>query len=330
MKRRTHWILWPSLTLLTLGAYRAYRVRTRPEETLFTVEAVRRQDLRDTLSGGGEIQVRTRMNVGTPVPGEIQQVHVREGQWVRAGDPLVTLAPGRFGAQLGQQGGTPTLVRAPIGGRVLGLQAERGEMALVGHPSQAGALLMAIADMGKLLADMKVGELDLPRLKEGAVAEVQVEALRNRVFQGKVLSVGAVAERRNPGFGGGQEGQSYRVRVQLKGTPQELGALTPGMSCRVVILAAEVKDVLAVPLPALLEREDRRQEGYGLIHPNRSVVFAYREGKVVEQPLKLGLVTRRAAQVLEGLKPGDQVVTGPSKALLQLSSGRTIKVKGQG
>jgi len=60
-----------------------------------------------------------------------------------------------------------TVLRAPMTGRVTGLKAEKGEMAIAGQTNVAGAILMVISDMGEMLAESKVGELEVSKLRAG-------------------------------------------------------------------------------------------------------------------------------------------------------------------
>ena len=60
---------------------------------------------------------------------------------------------------------------------------------------------------------------------------------------------------------------------------------------------------------------------------SRSVVFVVKEGKAEERSLKTGLGTRRATEVLEGLSEGEQVITGPTKALPTLTNGMAVKLE---
>ncbi len=404
MKRRTKWILWPSVGLLVLvvGGYSC--LGRGKGEVLYTTEAAKRQDLRESVSATGEIQAKTKVNVGTAVGGEIKEIHVKDGQWVKTGDLLVTLDQERFRQQfaqaefslkqsrqdlknaeatfakqqatfqrqetlhrqgilsnedfqtakltrenaenslerskvsvqqaqaqlaLAQDSLSKVTIRATMPGRVTGLQAEKGETAIAGQTNIAGAVLMVISDMSEMLAEMKVGELDVVKLKEGAPAEVQVDALPGRTFQGKVVSVATAADRTSRGgggFGGGsQDSQNYKVRVQLTGTSEELSALRPGMSCRVAALALEAKNVLTVPIAAIQEREEKKKEGAGLLSQSRTVVYVLKDGKSAERVLKTGLVTRKAVQVLEGVSEGDVVITGPTKSLTNLGDGMSVK-----
>ncbi|HJV88973.1 MAG TPA: efflux RND transporter periplasmic adaptor subunit [Holophagaceae bacterium] len=219
-----------------------------------------------------------------------------------------------------------TVLRAPMTGRVTGLKAEKGEMAIAGQTNIAGATLMVISDMGEMLAEAKVGELEVSKLRAGQPAEVQVDALPGMVFQAKVFNVANSVDRtQSNGMSSSQEAQNYKVRVQLEGNRADLDRLRPGMSARVAVLASEIKQALTVPLQSILEREDR-SGGLGLVARSRTAVFVVKDGVVEERVLKLGASTRRQAEVLEGLKEGEQIVTGPAKGMATLTSGKRVKL----
>jgi HlyD family secretion protein len=367
MKKRTHWILWPSLAVAVIGGVAAKSMFTK-EELIYTVDRARRQDLRETINANGEIQARTRVNVGTSVTAEIMQIHVKDGQWVKQGDLLVTLDQERFKQQLSQaelglrssrqdlenadaaflkqaasfrrqealhQQGllssedhqtaklardtadiqlqkakvavqqaqaqvalatdalSKTVIRAAMTGRVTGLKAEKGETAISGQTSIAGAVLMVISDLSELLAEVKVGELDVVKLKPGLPAEVQVDAIPGKVFQGKVLEVATGVDRPSSGFSG-QDAQNYKVRVLLSGSREEL---------------------------------DAKAGGLGLLTGTRPVVYVVKDGKVEERQLRPGVGTRRSLEVLDGVKEGEEVVTGPAKALATLAPGTAIRTQ---
>ncbi len=371
-------------------------------EVACSVETIHRQDLQDSVVANGEIQAKVRVNVGTSVNGEIKGIHVTDGQWVKAGDLLVTLDQERlrqdrvraglsldaarqdlenaqatyekgrktlqrrkelFGQgivssedylqeQLNLQNATTqlerarvgvqqaeaavaqaedmlskTVIRAPMSGQVTGLQVAKGETAIAGQTNLAGAVLMVISDLSEMMADLKVGELDIVKVKVGQPAEVSVDALPGRIFRGQVVTVASGTERAaNNTFGGGmQEAQTYKVRIQLSGRSDELQALRPGMSARIAILTAERKQVLAVPLAAIQEH-DAKSPGLGLMTLSQNVVFVARKGHAEERTLRTGLSTRRAVEVLDGLTEGDQVITGPIKALSRLSNGSPVKI----
>ncbi|GLH73783.1 RND transporter [Geothrix limicola] len=401
MKLKTWWYVGSAVLVVGgLIGWKAYAASSQAE-VRFTVEPVRRQDVKESVTANGEIQALTKVNVGTFVTGEIKQIHVKDGQTVKAGDLLVTLDQVRFQqdlhhAELGlrmarqdqenaeatfkKQQGTfqrqealfkqslisvdqfqdaklardtadialqrakvavqqaqaqvalaqdaldKTVIRAPMTGRVTGLKAEKGEMAIAGQTNLAGATLMVISDLGEILAEAKVGELEVSKLRVGQPAEVQVDALPGLVFQAKVYNVANSSDRGQAQSNfSNQEAQNYKVRVVLQGSRTDLDRLRPGMSARVAVLANEIKNTLSVPLQAVLEREDR-SGGLGLMARTRTTVFLVKDGVAEERTIRLGASTRRTAEVLDGLKEGETLITGPAKGMSGLAAGQKVKL----
>lgn len=368
----------------------------------FTTEPVKRQPLRDSVAANGEVQAKTRVNVGVQVTAAIKEIHVTDGQWVKAGDLLVTLDQERYKQALNQsemglrmarkdleiaqatfskqdqtyvrqerlnKAGltsleefqqvklardtaattlerarvavqqseaqtaiaqddlSKTVIRATMAGQVTGLKAEKGETAIAGTTNLAGAVMMVISDLSEMMAEIRVGELDVVKVAVGQPAEVTVDALPGKVFQGKVLTVASSTDRpASSSTSNSQEAQSYKVRILLDGNAQERASLRPGMSARVAVLTAEHKDVLSVPLAAIQDRE-AKAGGLGLLTGSRSVVFVVKDGKAAERSITTGLSTRRAAEVLTGLQEGDVVISGPAKQLATLAGGAAVKIK---
>jgi len=401
MRRRNWWYVGVAgLVLGGLGGWKAFG-HNGDAEILYTLETVKRQDLKESVTANGEIQALSRVNIGTTVTGEIKEIHVKDGQTVKAGDLLVTIdqekykqdlnhselalrmarqdqenAEATFLKQLGsfqrqqvlhdqglisvdqfqeiklakdnaditlqrakvavqqaqsqvalaQDALDKTILRASMAGRVTGLKAEKGETAIAGQTNIAGAVLMVISDMSEMLAECKISELEVAKLRPGQQAEVQVDAIPGMVFQGRVLNVATSSDRgTNQATGSNQEPQNYKVRVQLAGSQVDLDRLRPGMSARVAVLANEVKQVVTVPIQAILEREDRTG-GLGLMARSRSTIFVLKDDVVEERPLRLGASTRRAVEVLEGVKEGEQIINGPAKGLGSLAQGKKVKL----
>jgi len=389
-----------SLGVLSSVGWMSLRGGTGKPE--FTTEAVKRQPLRDSVAANGEVQAKTRVNVGVQVTAAIKEIHVTDGQWVKAGDLLVTLDQERYKQALNQsemglrmarkdleiaqatfskqdqtfvrqerlnKAGltsleefqqvklardtaattlerarvavqqseaqtaiaqddlSKTVIRATMSGQVTGLKAEKGETAIAGTTNLAGAVMMVISDLSEMMAEIRVGELDVVKVAVGQPAEVTVDALPGKVFQGKVLTVASSTDRpAGSSTSNSQEAQSYKVRILLDGSAQERASLRPGMSARVAVLTAEHKDVLSVSLAAIQDRE-AKAGGLGLLTGSRSVVFVVKDGKAAERSITTGLTTRRAAEVLSGLQEGDEVISGPTKQLATLADGVAVKIR---
>lgn len=365
----------------------------------YSWDLISKGDIRETIQASGEIQAKTRVNVGTNVAGEIKAIHVVDGQEVKAGDLLVTIDQVRLqqemarataaldgakkdaerlkasmdradqtfarqeslfkqglisdedfrqakltkqNAELTFQGAksntaqseanlgsmrdnlSKTTLRAPIDGRITSLKAEKGEMAIPGMSNLPGATLMIISDMHELMAEVKVNESEVVRVKRGQVAQVTVESLQGRVFTGKVAEVATGSE------GTGADANMYKVKVALDMSAKDVNQLRPGMSARAVILTSEVKNVLRVPLQAVLERDGSLEEAQkqGLLAPaSHSVAMAVKNGKAQEIPVQTGIANTQFFEAKGGLNEGDKVLTGPIRKLKDLKDRASVKLK---
>jgi len=88
MIRGTRWLALGA-PLLAVGAWMAFRDAGGPQ--IYFCAPVERRDLQVSVSANGELQARTRVNIGTSVTGQIKELHVTDGQWVKRGDRLITL-----------------------------------------------------------------------------------------------------------------------------------------------------------------------------------------------------------------------------------------------
>lgn len=223
-----------------------------------------------------------------------------------------------------RDGLTKTVIRAPIVGRVTALKAEKGEMAIPGTSNLPGAVLMVISDMTQTCAEIKVNENEVVRLRLGQPAQVTVEPLPDRVFQGKIYEIASSAETT------GQDANMYKVKVLLNATEQDMAALRPGMSARAVILTAEARSAVRVPLQAVLERDgsldDARAKGL-FVAQNRSVVMVANNGNVEERTVGLGIADSQYYEIKSGLKAGDKVITGPLRKLRDLKDKASVTLR---
>ncbi len=211
---------------------------------------------------------------------------------------------------------TKTEIRSPIVGRVTALRAEKGEMAIPGMSNLPGAVLMVVSDMTETCAEIKVNENEVVRLKVGQQAQVTVEPLPDRVFQGTIHEIASAAEAT------GQDANMYKVKVLLRVTDRDMAILRPGMSARAVILTADVRDAVRVPLQSVLEREgsmdDARARGLFVPQTRSVVMVAGKDNKVRERAVSLGIADSQYYEVRSGLSTGDKVITGPLRKLRDL------------
>jgi len=89
--RKTKLFLGAGSALIVLIALGVALGGGRDESDAFSWDRITRGDIRETITASGEIQARTKISIGTSVMGEIKALHVKDGQDVKAGDPLVTI-----------------------------------------------------------------------------------------------------------------------------------------------------------------------------------------------------------------------------------------------
>lgn len=399
MTRNTKLLLGIGLSIVLLLTLGVAFGGNKDESDAYAWDKISKGDIRETIQASGDVQAKTRVNVGTNVAGEIKAIHVVDGQDVKAGDLLVTIDQvrlqqetaravagldgakkdaERMKASMDRAGQTfvrqeslfkqglisdedfrqaklakqsadltfqsaqsniaqseanlgsmrdnlnKTTLRAPIDGRVTSLKAEKGEMAIPGMSNLPGATLMIISDMHDLMAEVKVNESEVVRVKAGQVAQVTVESLPGRVFQGKVAEVATGSE------GSGADANMYKVKVSVDMNAKDVKQLRPGMSARAVILASEAKHVLRVPLQAVLERDGSMEEAQkqGLLAPtSRNVVMVVKDGKVSEKLVQTGIANTQFFEVKGGLDEGENVLTGPIRKLKDLKDRASVKLK---
>jgi HlyD family secretion protein len=202
-----------------------------------------------------------------------------------------------------------TEIRAPIAGRIVSLPIKAGEVAIPSTASLAGAQLMKIADTSAIQAEVKVDEGDIAKIKLGQSADVFAAAYQDTALTGKVTKI-ALA----PTIDG--QGRSYRVTLAL--SPPAGLQLRSGMSARAVIYLGDGQRSLAVPVESVVTE-----------NPDRDVVrrsvWVDVSGKARKTEITTGLSDDRWETVLSGIKAGDRIITGPSRALRRLKDGDSVR-----
>lgn len=201
-----------------------------------------------------------------------------------------------------------TDITAPIDGVVTRLDVEAGEMVVIGVQNQPGTILMTISDLSAVNAEVKVAEADLMRLTNGQPASVTLESLPDRRFDGRIVEIGASAL---PLAGGQAAAREFRVRVRFDHADPRL---RPGLTCDVDILAAERRNVTAVPLQAVVERD------------GATGVFVIDDGTALFSPVATGIIGGLLIEVT-GVQPGVQIASGPIQALRDLRHGDPVTAR---
>lgn len=235
-----------------------------------------------------------------------------------------------------------TVAVAPFDGLVTNLPVREGETVVIGIQNAEGSTLMTIADMSIVTAEVKVDETDIVNVHDGQTADITVDALPGKVFKGHVTVVGDQAILRSTGIAtsqsttGTEEAKDFKVVVTMDNPTDEL---RPGLSATAKILTAQKKDVLSIPIQALILRRPSETVDTGKVkkvnletankEPQVQGVFVlHSEGRKLKStflPVTTGITGATDIEVLSGLKAGDEIVTGSYKTLRDLKSGAVVK-----
>lgn len=161
-----------------------------------------------------------------------------------------------------------------------------------GYYAKTGSPIVSLADVSSMLVKASVGEAEIGQLKLGSTATVKITALGNREFVGKVTRLTPAAS---------LPVRTFAAEVTV---PNADGVLLTGMFARVAVPGELRKNVLAVPESALVLREDQK-----------AVYVVGADNKVQQRILKLGYVGGGWAEVLDGVKEGEEIVTGGQNKL---------------
>jgi len=218
-----------------------------------------------------------------------------------------------------------TTMVAPMGGIITALPVEEGEVAVIGTMNNAGTKLLTIADMSVVEAVMEVDETDVPNVKVGQRATVTIDAYPNKTFEGKVTEVGSSPMTAN-GAGSGGEAVNFEVKIQLTNPPT---GVRPGFSASADIITGTRSKALSIPLQALVVREkpaaDKAPKTQGAKPQEEEGVYVHKEGKVAFVGVSTGLTGDTNIEITKGLTEGQQIVTGPFRALRDIKDGSKVR-----
>jgi HlyD family secretion protein len=219
-------------------------------------------------------------------------------------------------------------VTAPASGVITRLPVEEGERASATFDP---TLLLTIADLSTMEADIEVDETDVVSVKLGQPAKVTVDAFPDTSFSGKVTEVGTspiveegAAQEQS------EEVKDFKVVVTLD---QPLPAARMGLSATADIETARRESSVALPIQALVVREQPRptigEAPADTLEPGEETegVFVVRDGKARFTPLRVGITGDRFFEVLSGVQAGDTVVSGSYEALRDLQDGDDVKIE---
>ncbi|UCG51896.1 MAG: efflux RND transporter periplasmic adaptor subunit [Candidatus Latescibacterota bacterium] len=230
-------------------------------------------------------------------------------------------------------------ITADMSGTITALNVEEGENAIMGTLNNPGTVLLTIADLSEIEAEVLVDETEVVYVKVGQEASVSLDAYPDTSFTGEVVEVGNSAVRSQVGLG--QTSVDFEVVVAVR---ESIPSVRPGLSANVKIDVAEVVDALSIPIECLTVRrsseieppsgepeeprdgEEMPAEDDQAEKDEYEGVFVIEDGKAEFRPVTTGIAGGNYFHVVRGLKEGETVVSGPFKAINELRDGDAVEV----
>lgn len=311
------------------------------EAPLVTAAAAETMQFVERIDAVGTARANEQVTLAAPVTERITRLNFNDGQFVTRGQIIAVLAAGQENAQLaeagarareanqqlsrlqqlkargfatnsaldsqvalaGQARAQAAEAQASIGDRIIrapfsGWASLRNISA--GAVVSAGTEIAQISDISKIKLDFAVPETLLAQIKPGQMIDARAAAYPDQPFRGTIATIDAVL---NP------ETRAATVRAILANGDRKL---KPGMLLSVSIESA-ARNSLAVPELAVVGEGDQ------------SFVFVIDGDKVKRVPVKAGLRQNGKVEILEGLQPGQRVVT---EGVVKIADGQKVRLAG--
>ena len=411
-KNKTRKIIVFSLIGVVIAALATVAaVRKREVVIEIQTDKVSRRNITEVVVANGRIQPVVQVVINPEVSGEIIELPVKEGQFVKKGDLLLKIKPDNYIAQRNsveanylsgianrnlakanmekaavefdrvkslfdgklvsdsdfltaktsydvakasfetashqadqakaslaraEDDLSKTTIVSPIDGTVCKLRSQLGER-VVGTAMMAGTEVLTVANLNDMEARVDIGESDVVLIALGQKARLEVEAFRNRKFNGIVTEIANASKTPGPGGQGqmsssAQEATKFEVKIRV----QEKETFRPGMTVTAEIETRSVTNVLAVPIQSVTTRvteedrtrqdEARKQAALSKDPESRQkkeeeamkvpeIVFIANGERVKKQKVVTGISDDTHIEITDGLKGGEEIVTGGYKAI---------------
>ncbi|MEJ7934112.1 efflux RND transporter periplasmic adaptor subunit [Sphingobium sp. AN558] len=315
----------------------------KPRPTaLVEVAPLSRATFTDSLDAVGTALANEQVILSAPVTERITAIHFADGGYVARGQVIATLAQGQETAELAAASAqamqamqqlsriqalktrgfatsasldqqvalasaaraNAQLARASIGDRVIrapfsGWASLRTVSA--GTVVTAGTPIATVSDISRIKLDFTIPETRLSAIREGQPIRAVSAAWPDRPFQGTIATIDPVIDPAT---------RAVKVRAIL---PNPDRALKPGMLLTVGVLSRQ-RQSLAAPELAVVGDGDNR------------FLYVVEDHKARRVPVKTGIRQNGLVEILDGVKPGQAIVT---EGVVKLSDGVPVRLPGE-
>ncbi|MDH3273363.1 MAG: efflux RND transporter periplasmic adaptor subunit [Gammaproteobacteria bacterium] len=230
-----------------------------------------------------------------------------------------------------------TRIYAPMAGTISDLDKEQGEMA-IGSQFQED-LIMIVADLTEMEAQVNVDENDIVNVQLGQEAEIKVDALFGETLKGTVYEISNTAN--TDAQGTTSQKTEFEVKIAISG---EISKLRPGMTASADVSTMTKTDVIGVPIQSVAVRtiDQLTLEGEEVSEAEKrftadddgfvEIVFCVEEdGRVIARQVETGIQSDDMIEIISGVEENEEVVTGSYRAIsADLGNGEEVVVNNDG
>jgi HlyD family secretion protein len=240
-----------------------------------------------------------------------------------------------------------TSIYAPMSGTISKLDVELGER-VVGTQQMAGTEILRVANLNNMEVEIDVNENDIVKVQIGDSTIVEVDAYLKKEFKGVVTAIANSAA----GALTADQVTNFKVKVRIieesyldlmEGKGENYSPFRPGMTATVDIITKRRKDVVSVPISAIVIKTDtssvkkvfnkKENDEEGSTEKVESeekfeCVFVKENDEAKLRVVTTGIQDDSNIEILSGLKAGDVIIIGPYNVVSKtLNSGDKIEVK---
>jgi HlyD family secretion protein len=222
-----------------------------------------------------------------------------------------------------------TSIYAPMTGTISLLAAELGER-VVGTAQMAGTEILRVANLSNMEVEVDVNENDIVKVAVGDSTIVEVDAYLKREFKGIVTEIANSAQSTLTA----DQVTNFKVKVRIlptsyedltEGKPESYSPFRPGMTATVDIITNKRKDVIGVPISAIVIKTDttgkkktRSKTTSTEIDEKFECVFVKKGDVAKLRVVKTGIQNDTNIEILSGLEAGEEVITGPYNTVTKM------------
>ena len=215
-------------------------------------------------------------------------------------------------------------ITSPIDGVITRLDAEVGEMVIMGTMNNPGTVIMVVGDLSQMLLVAQVDEADVGKMEVGQNATVKVQAFPDEEFKGSVDTIALTHRMSSTGT------KYFRTEILLEGNVQKLYS---GLTAHVDIETTKHENVLNLPSQAVLGMEIdslplKIRENSPEVDKAKTyapVVYCYNDGKAIVTPVQIGQSNLTHTIIKSGITEEDKIVVGPYKVLESIKHDQIIQ-----